>query len=171
MFDSSQPPDLGQRYDELLRLFPSIEKHFKQKGVTIDLLWRQYWQEYPNNYGHTQFHGYFIAYIGRARPVMHLEHKAGDKMYIEFAGEKLSITDQQTGEVQYVEVFVAVLGCRQLTYVEAVANQRRQDFIGACENALQYFGGVPAAIVPDYLKSAVTTAGLLSRLLQTVADE
>lgn len=48
---------------------------------------------------------------------MHMEHKAGDKMYVDFAGEKLSITDQQTGEVQYVEVFVAILGCSQLTYV------------------------------------------------------
>ncbi len=49
-----------------------------------------------------------------------------------------------------------MLGCSQLTYVEAVPTQRRQDFFGACENALQYFGGVPAAIVPDNLKSAVT---------------
>lgn len=171
MFGSSQPPDLGQRYDELLRLFPGMEKRFKQKGVTIDLLWRQYRQEYPNGYGHTQFHGYFTAYIGRARPVMHLEHKAGDKMYIDFAGEKLSITDQQTGEVQYVEVFVAVLGCSQLTYVEAVPTQRRQDFIGACENALQYFGGVPAAIVPDNLKSAVTRSSKYEPTInETFAD-
>jgi len=80
-----------------------------------------------------------------------MDHKAVDKMYIDFAGEKLSITDKETGEIQPVEVFIAILGCSQLTYVEAVATQRRQDFIGACENAMQYFGGVPAAIVPDNL--------------------
>lgn len=56
---------------------------------------------------------------------MHLEHKAGDKMYIDYAGEKLSITDKDTGELQLLEVFIAILGCSQLTYVEAVRTQRR----------------------------------------------
>ena len=156
IFGSAEPPDKGERYEELHRMLPDLEKRFKQKGVTIDILWKNYRQKCPDGYGHTQFHTYFTLFIGRAKAVMHMEHKAGDKMYIDFAGEKLSITDKETGEVQSVEVFIAILGCSQLTYVEAVATQRRQDFIGACENAMQYFGGVPAAIVPDNLKSAVT---------------
>ena len=156
LFGSSEPLDKGERFDQLQQLLPDLEKRFKQKGVTIDMLWRHYLLIHPSGYGHTQFHTHCTTYTGRAKAVMHMEHKAGDKMYIDFAGEKLSITDKQTGEVQPVEVFIAILGCSQLTYVEAVASQRRQDFIGACENALQYFGGVPAAIVPDNLKSAVT---------------
>jgi transposase len=156
MFGSVETPDKGPRYEQLQRLLPDLEKRFKQKGVTIHMLWKQYLQLYPGGYGHTQFHTHFTVYIGRAKAVMHMDHKAGDKMYIDFAGEKLSITDKESGEVQAVEVFIAILGCSQLTYVEAVATQRRQDFIGACENAMQYFGGVPAAIVPDNLKSAVT---------------
>ena len=171
MFGSSQPADLGERHDELQRLLPDMEKRFKQRGVTIYLLWQQYRQQYPNGYGHTQFHGYFTSFIGRGKPVMHMDHKAGDKMYIDFAGEKLSITDQQTGEVKYVEVFVAILGCSQLTYLEAVPTQRRQDFIGACENALQYYGGVPAAIVPDNLKSAVARSSKYEPTInETFAD-
>ncbi|MFN5829495.1 MAG: IS21 family transposase, partial [Bacteroidota bacterium] len=79
----------------------------------------------------------------------------GDKLYVDFAGDKLSIVDKQTGEIQHVEVFVAILGASQLTYVEAVMSQQKEDFIGACEGALHYYGGVPAAIVPDNLKSAV----------------
>ena len=90
------------------------------------------------------------------KPVMHIEHKAGDKMYIDFAGDKLSIVDTCTGEIKEVEVFAAILGCSQLTYVEAVMSQRKEDLISACENALHYFGGVPSAIVPDNLRSAVT---------------
>mgnify|MGYP002073484676 CR=1 FL=1 len=156
LFGSSEPPDRGNRYEQLHGMLPDLEKRFKQKGVTIDLLRNLYRQAYPDGYGHTQFHNYFTVYIGRAKPVMHLEHKAGGKMYIDFAGEKLSVTDQETGEMQSLEVFIAILGCSQLTYVEAVPTQRKQDFIGVCENALQYFGGVPAAIVPDNLKSAVT---------------
>ena len=171
LFVPSRPPDLGKRYDELQRILPDLEKRFKQRGVTIELLFRQYRLDYPDGYGHTQFHDYFTSYIGRARPVMHMDHKAGDKMYIDFAGEKLSITDQQTGEVQIVEVFVAILGCSQLTYLEAVATQRRQDLIGACENALQYYGGVPAAIVPDNLKSAVARSSKYEPTInETFAD-
>lgn len=171
LFVPSRPPDLGKRYDELQQILPDLEKQFKQRGVTIELLFRQYRLDYPEGYGHTQFHDYFTSYIGRARPVMHMDHKAGDKMYIDFAGEKLSITDQQTGEVQQVEVFVAILGCSQLTYLEAVATQRRQDFIGACENALQYYGGVPAAIVPDNLKSAVARSSKYEPTInETFAD-
>lgn len=156
MFGSAELPDKGERYEQLQRMLPDLEKRFKQKGVTIYILWQHYLKTHPDGYRHTQFHMHFTVFTGRAKAVMHMDHKAGDKMYIDFAGEKLSITDKETGEVQAVEVFIAILGCSQLTYVEAVATQRRQDFIGACENALQYFGGVPAAIVPDNLKSAVT---------------
>lgn len=156
LFGSVETPDKGPRYEQLQGMLPDLEKRFKKRGVSIDMLWKLYLQTHPDGYGHTQFHTHFTFYTGRARPVMHLEHKAGDKMYIDFAGEKLSITDKDSGEVQPVEVFISILGCSQLTYVEAVATQRREDFIGACENAMQYFGGVPAAIVPDNLKSAVT---------------
>ena len=87
---------------------------------------------------------------------MHQEHKAGDKVYIDFAGEKLSITDRETGEVQPVEVFAAILGCSQLMYAEGMISQKKEDLVRAVENAMHYYGGVPAAIVPDNLKSAVT---------------
>ena len=86
---------------------------------------------------------------------MHIEHKAGDKMYVDYAGKKLQIVDKESGEITEVEVYVAILGASQLTYVQATYSQNKEDFITATENALQNFGGVPAAIVPDNLKSAV----------------
>jgi len=102
---------------------------------------------------------------------MRMEHKAGDKLYVDFAGDKLQIIDKQTGEIQNVEVFVAILGASQLTYAEAVMTQQKEDFIGACENALHYYGGVPAAIVPDNLKSAVTKSSKYEPVLnETFAD-
>lgn len=76
-------------------------------------------------------------------------------MYIDFAGSKLQVTGSD-GEPRDVEAFIAILGCSQLTYVEAVESQKKEDLIKACENALHYFGGVPQAIVPDNLRSAVT---------------
>lgn len=75
-------------------------------------------------------------------------------MYIYFTGAKLPIIDVQIGEVSEVEVFVAILGACQMTYLEASMSHRKEDFISCCENALHFFGGVSAAIVPDKLKSA-----------------
>ncbi len=104
-------------------------------------------------------------------PTMHMEHKAGDKLYVDFAGDKLSIIDQQTGEIKPVEVFVAILGASQLTYVEAVMTQQKEDFIFVCENALHYCNGVPAAIVADNLKSAVSKSSKYEPTLnETFAD-
>ncbi len=76
-------------------------------------------------------------------------------MYIDFAGKKLYLIDRDNSRVA-IEVFVAILGCSQLTYVEAVSSQRKEALIKACENALHYFKGVPQVIVPDNLRSAVT---------------
>lgn len=76
-------------------------------------------------------------------------------MFIDYAGDKLSIINQESGEVVPVEVFVAILPCSQLTYVEAVMSQRKEDLIRGCEDALLFYGGTPLAIVPDNLKAAV----------------
>jgi transposase len=100
-----------------------------------------------------------------------MEHKAGDKMYIDFAGEKLHYTDPQNGQPQPVEVFVGILGASQLTYVEGVMTQQKEDLIAVCENTLHYYQGVPAAIVPDNLKSAVTQSSKYEPTLnETFAD-
>ena len=89
---------------------------------------------------------------------MHIEHKVGDKMYVDFAGATLPYVDTESGELRKSQVFVAILGWSQYTYVEAMHDQSAEEFISACENALHYFKGVPLAIVPDNLKSAVFKA-------------
>lgn len=153
------PPTVAPRdgrFERLQQLLPGIEKAMSRKGASLLQLWEAYAGALEPSYGYTQFIYYYRLHISRIQPVMHMDHKAGDKVYIDFAGEKLSYTDMATGEVKEVEVFAAILGCSQLTYVEAVPTQRKEDLIQACENALRYFGGVPCAIVPDNLKSAVT---------------
>ncbi len=90
------------------------------------------------------------------RVIGHVEHYAADQMYIDFAGDRLGIADERTGEAVRVEVFVAILPCSRYTYCEAVRSQKKEDLIRACENALWCYGGSPKAIVPDSLKSAVT---------------
>ena len=87
---------------------------------------------------------------------MPTNHKAGEKLFIDYAGKKLHIIDRETGEIKPVEVFVATLGASQYTYVEASFSQKIPDFISSVKNSLHYFGGVPRCIIPDNLKSAVT---------------
>lgn len=83
---------------------------------------------------------------------MHMNHKAGNKMYVDYAGKTLSIIDIDTGEVKEVQFFVAILGASQYTYAEASMSQQKENFVNSVENAMRFFEGTPAAIVPDNLK-------------------
>ena len=156
LFIRPEERPLSQKLQALLALFPTLDKELKKKGMTRQALWERYRAEHPDGLGLSQFKHYFSEWKGRTSPTMRMEHKAGDKLFVDFAGDKLQVIDEKTGELTEVEVFVAILGASQLTYVEALASQGKEDFIAACENALHYCGGVPAAIVPDNLKSAVT---------------
>ena len=171
LFVKPEDRPLNERLQILFSLFPAIEKELKRKGVTRQLLWKEYKTNHPDGVGLSQFKHYFSQWKAQVNPTMHMEHKAGDKLYVDFAGDKLEIINEQTGEIKPVEVFVAILGASQLTYVEAVMTQQKEDFIFACENALHYCGGVPAAIVPDNLKSAVSKSSKYEPTLnETFAD-
>jgi len=171
MFVKPEDKPLSEKLATLFSLFPAIDKELKKKGVTRQMLWQQYRQAHPNGLGLSQFKQYYAQWKAQVNPTMHMEHKAGDKMYIDFAGEKLHYTDPQNGQPQPVEVFVGILGASQLTYVEGVMTQQKEDLIAVCENTLHYYQGVPAAIVPDNLKSAVTQSSKYEPTLnETFAD-
>ena len=87
---------------------------------------------------------------------MHIDHKAGEKLFVDYAGDRLKIVDPESGKEQPVETFVAILGASELTYVEASASQQSDDWIRSNERALHYCGGSPQAIIPDNLRSAVS---------------
>lgn len=150
-----QPQEDNLRLLTLIGLFPKIEKALKHKGATRQLQWEQYKLVHPTGFGLSQFNRHYRQWKASVNPSMRIDHKAGDKLYVDFAGDKLYITDRTTGEPIPVEVFVAILGASQLIYVQAVMSQQKEDFIAASEGALHFIGGVPAAIVPDNLKSAV----------------
>jgi transposase len=155
LFIKPEDSELSPKLKALIDRFPQMEKELKSKWVNRYHLWEKYITDHPDGYRLSQFKNHFARWQNQQNPTMRMEHKAGDKMYVDFAGDKLSIVDKSTGEQQYVEIFVSILGASQLTYVEAVFSQKKEDFIGACEAAIRYYGGVPSAIVPDNLKSAV----------------
>lgn len=171
LFGKEPLPVPSDRYEKLQAFFPRLDKELKRTGVTLEMLWKEYLKEHPDGYRHSQFGYYYNLWLRKVNPVMYIVHKAGDKMYVDFAGEKLPLTDKDTGEITEAEIFVAILGASQLTYVEATTSQQKEDFIIACENALYYFGGVPQAIVPDNLKSAVVKSDKYEPTLnETFAD-
>jgi transposase len=146
------------RYESLSLLFEKIEKELKRTGVNRWVLWGEYRLLYPDGYGYSQFCDHYRNWKQTQLGTLHQEYLPGEKLFIDFSGEKLSLVDPQTGETTAVEVYVCILGYSQMTYVEAVESQRKEDFIKATENAFYYFGGVPRVLIPDNLKSAVTKA-------------
>jgi transposase len=155
LFKSDQKPK-SQQLLTLEKYFPYFDKELRKTGVTRQLLWEEYYVKHPDGFKVSQFKYWYNEWTKEVSPVMHLTHKAGDKLFIDYTGKKLTIVDRDTGELQNLEVFVCVLGSSQYTYVEASASQKKEDFIRSIENALWFYGGVPAALVPDNLRAAVT---------------
>ncbi len=153
-------PDPGdeQRLAALSALFPYMEKELHRTGVTRWILWGEYKQKHADGFSYSRFCDHFKQYKISQNGSMRFEYKPGDKLFIDYTGKKLAVIDPVTGEVTEVEVYVAILGYSQLTYVQAVPSQRKEDFIAATENALHFFGGVPQVLIPDNLKSAVIKA-------------
>ena len=149
---------VNSRIQQLYDFFPEMDKQLRRRGMTVGKQFHLFKASHPDAFEMTAFYKYYKMWKNRTYPTMHIEHKVGDKMYVDFAGEKLPYVDEHTGEILHAEVFVAILGWSQYAYVEAMRNQTAEEFIAACENALHFFEGVPLAIVPDNLKSAVVKA-------------
>ena len=169
------PPDLDDESLEQL-LFPCappvpagerplpdwdyVHKELRRKGVTRFLLWQEHKSSHPAGLGYTQFCDRYLQWRGRQDPVMRQVHKAGEKQFVDYAGQTVPVTDRHTGEVRFAEVFVAVLGASSYTYCEATWSQGLPDWIASHIRAFEFFGGVPEVLVPDNLKSGVTSAHL-----------
>jgi len=129
-----------------------------RKGVTRMLLWQEYKARHPDGCQYSAFCRDYEAWLGRQDPVMRFEHTPGDKLFVDYAGQTMAVIDRHSGEVQVAQIFVAALGASHYTYVEATLTQTIADWLGAHVRALEYFGGVPRAIVPNNLKSGVQRA-------------
>lgn len=155
------PPEevfLNERLKHLYEFFPVMEKQLRRRGMTVARQFKEFKKVHPESYGETSFYFHYNKWRKKVNPTMHIEHKVGDMIYVDFAGATLPYVDPDTGEIKKAQVFVAILGWSQYAYVEAMQNQTIEEFIAGCENALRYFKGVPLAIVPDNLKSAIIKA-------------
>src|SRR2546430_2451687 len=127
----------------------------RRPGVTRGLLHLEYLEQHPDGYRYTQFCEVYRRWAQRRGLSMRQVHRAGAKLFVDYAGKKPTIIDATTGEVLAVELFVAALGASNYTYAEATRTQQVPDWVASHQRAFQFFGGVTEAIVPDQLKSGV----------------
>jgi transposase len=146
----------NERFNQLMRFFEKVNQAREHPGFTFLYHHKRYKEEHPNGYSYTQFMEHYNRQFKKIKGSLKLNHQAGREVFIDFAGKKLHIVDQETGEQIPVEVFVAILPHSQYTYVQACASQKREELINCMTNALSFYGGVPKAIVSDNLKSAVS---------------
>lgn len=153
--ESEVSPD---RYEQLATEFEYFSAELKKPGCTLLTLWHRYRERHENGYGYTQFTRHYNLWANKLEASGKLDHKAGQKLFIDYTGKKLSIVDRDTGQLKPVDVFVAILPCSQYTYVEASQSQQRDELIASMGRCLKHFGGCTEAIVSDCLKSAVSRA-------------
>ena len=143
----------------------------KKKGMTMQLLWERYLNENPGGYQYSQFCLHFEHWRDASEVTMHIEYKAGEAMLVDWAGDKLEVINGNTGKPWALELFVAILGASQLTYVEVRESQQEADWIRANEGALRYFGGSTEALIPDNTKTAVARSDPYEPGLNPVFEE
>ena len=150
---------------------PYLHTELRRPGVTLQLLHVEYLEQHPTGYRYTKFCELYRGWCSQQRLSMRQVHVAGDKLFIDYSGKKPRVVDPETGELVEVELFVAVLGASNYTYAEATRTQQLPDWIASNVRALEFFGGVPAAMVPDQLKSAVTVPCRYDPGIQRTYDE
>src|SRR6202167_4879561 len=139
--------------------FAAIHRQLQSnKYVTLQLLWEEYRQSQPEGYRYSRFCELYQRWRSKLDVVLRQEHKAGEKMFVDWAGPTIPVYERITGLVWQASLFVAVLGASSYTYAEATRDQQTEAWIQAHVHAFEFYGGVPSLIVPDNARTGVTRA-------------
>jgi transposase len=136
----------------------AVHEKLSHKHVTLRLVWAEYRAAHPEGYGYSWFAERYRAWQRRIDVVMRQTHKAGEKLFVDWAGDTIPVRDAETGKPRGASLFIAVLGASNYTFAEAFADQRSESFLAAHVHAFAFFGGAPELIVPDNLKTGVASA-------------
>jgi transposase len=154
--------------------WPKVHRELKRRGVTLVLLWQEYQAEHPGGYSYSRFCELHDRWRERISVTMRQTHVAGEKLFVDWAGDTTPVFDSATGQEHRAHIFVAALGASNYTYAEARWTETLPDWIGAHVNALAAIGGVPKALVPDNLKAGITKPSRyepgINRTYQDLAD-
>lgn len=162
------------KYDQFCKFINVHKKDMNKPGYTIFNLYKIYKENYLQGYGRSQFYDRYKKLVKQEKGSVRIEHKYGEKLFVDYAGEPLHIVEKTTGELIDVKVFLGVLPASNYTYVEAVSDEKKETFISTTCNCIIYMDGVTQCIVPDNLKSAVSKASkyepILNKSFKDMAD-
>ena len=157
LFNAGNPAYLDMRFEDFKTRLDKMVNDLanKRNHLTKHLLWEEYIQEYPTGYRYSQFCYHIQQHQNAVHPSMVLTHLPGEKLLVDFAGDKLSYIDIQTAEIIPCQVFVACLAYSDYSFALAVRSQSIEDFTYALMCCLNHLGGVPTMVVSDNLKASV----------------
>ena len=147
----------GADLEQTLPKWSSVHEELRKKGVTLQLLWQEYREVHPQGYGYSRYCERYRAFAKTLDVTMRFEHKAGEKLFVDYAGPTMQVTNPQTGELRDAHIFVAAQGASNYTYVEGTWTEGLRDWIGTHIRMAEFFGGVNEIVVPDNTKAAVTS--------------
>jgi transposase len=156
LYASAGAPQGGRRKAE--PDWTAVHRELRRPGVTLMLLWEEYRTSEPGGYSYSRWCELYRAWEGRLSPTMRQSHPAGERMFVDYAGQTVELVDGRSGEIRQAQIFVAVMGASSYTYAEASWTQSLPDWIGSHVRALAFMGGVPAQLVPDNPKVGVARA-------------
>jgi len=133
-----------------------LHEELKRRSVTLVLLWQEYRADHADGYGYSRFCDLYGEWRRSVSATMRQTHAAGEKLFVDFAGDTVTVIDPLTGDTRPAHIFVAALGASNFTYAEARWSEGLADWISVHVNALAAIGGVPKATVCDNLKAGVT---------------
>ena len=133
-----------------------VDQELRRPGVTRALLWQEYRADQPDGYGYTWFCVQFDAWKQRVSPTMRQRHGAGEKVFVDYAGDMIDVIDPVTGEALAMKLFVAAMGASSYIFAKARPSEGLADWIACHVDLMAFLGGVPGIIVCDNLKAAVT---------------
>ena len=149
----------------------AMAREKKRQGVTLHLLWQEYRSVERDGYSYSQFAEHYRRWRVTLDPVLRQEYRAGERTFVDYAGMTVDVVDPLTGEVRTAQIFVAALGASNYTYAEATWSQQLPDWIASHVRMVEYVGGVTALIIPDNLRSGVTSASSYEPVINaTYAD-
>ncbi len=155
LFPPHPPPGI---YPRPLPDWKYIHAELRRKGVTLQLLWIEYKEAHPDGYQYSRFCDLFRQWRDALDPVLRQEHKAGEKTFVDYAGQTVPVVDPETGEVREAQIFVGVLGASNFTFAEATWTQSLPDWTASHVRMFEYVGGVSELLIPDNLASGVSKA-------------
>lgn len=135
-----------------------LHRQLKRKGVTLFLLWQEYKEACPEGYQYSRFCELYRSWAGTIDLPMRQDHKAGEKLFVDYAGQTMPVVDGSTGEIREAQIFVATSGASNYTYAEATWTQTLPDWIASHVRTFAFMGGIHELIVPDNLLSGVSKA-------------